>query len=437
MFVGKHPGRSADAPGQQSAIHGPQTLQKAIKLRHAVALYVSSVLGSGILVLPGLAAQLAGPASLIAWVVLSFASYPFAYTFASLSARRPESGGIYGFAKESFGLPIAVVTGWLFAFWYITGGPAVTLIAASYLAYAFPMSKPDVYLIASCIEVTAFVINFRGIVFSNRIQLAVVATIVCLLVSAVVLSLGSVEAANFSPFLPHGYLTVGTAAALIFWSFLGYENVSNVAEEFENPRRDFQRSVLLSVVLVGGLYVAVAFITVGTLSYASGGSIAPFAAIFANVLGVHGAVGTALLAVIIIFATVNVYTAGMSRVILAVARDGGLPKGLSYIDPRSGAPTRSLTMLLGLSLGMLVVYFFLDVDLQTALLIPSGAAILVYIIGSGAGIRLLQDRGAKRILPWLSLGISIAVLPFVGLLLLAAILMGIIGWFYVRVFHRH
>ncbi len=143
-------------------------LKKAIKLRHAIALYVSSVLGSGILVLPGLAAQIAGPASLVAWVVLAAASYPFAFTFASLSARHPESGGIYGFAKESFGFPAAVVSGWLFAFWYITGAPAATLIAASYLAYAFPMSKLAIFVVAATILCLAFVINYRGIVFSNQ-----------------------------------------------------------------------------------------------------------------------------------------------------------------------------------------------------------------------------------------------------------------------------
>lgn len=70
-------------------------LHKEIRLRDAVALYVSSVLGSGVLVLPGLTAQLAGPASLVAWAVLGFASYPFAYTFVSLSARSPKSGGVY------------------------------------------------------------------------------------------------------------------------------------------------------------------------------------------------------------------------------------------------------------------------------------------------------------------------------------------------------
>ncbi len=412
--------------------HDSRSLRKTIKLRHAIALYVSSVLGSGVLVLPGLAAQIAGPASLIAWVFLAFASYPFAYTFASLSARNPESGGIYSFAKESFGLPVAVVSGWLFAFWYVTGAPAATLIAASYLDYAFPMSRWGIFLVAEGVILLAFVINFRGIVLSNKVQVAVVVSIVLLLVAAVVLSSSSVSTRNFSPFSPNGLLPVGTAAALIFWSFLGYENVSNVAEEFENPKRDFQRSIVWSVVLIGGLYLAVSFVTVGTLAYEAGGNVAPFAAIFSRVLGNHGAVGTSVLAVVIIFATANAYTAGMSRVILAVARDRGLPRFFDHIDAASGAPTRSLLLLSGLASLMLVVYYFFNVDLQTALLIPSGAAILVYIIGSLAGIRLLKEQNSKRFLPWISLTASVAILPFVGTLAVASILTGVLALVYVR-----
>ena len=411
-------------------------LRKAIKLRHAVALYVSSVLGSGVLVLPGLAAKLAGPASLVAWIILSLASYPFAYTFASLSSRDPQSGGIYRFAKESFGLPMAAVTGWLFAFWYITGGPAVTLIAASYLSFAFPMSKLGIFFVAGSVMVLAFAINYRGIVLSNKVQLAVVVTIVGLLVAAVGFSVETMRWQNFLPFAPHGLLPIGTAAALIFWSFLGYENVSNVAEEFENPKRDFHRSILLSVILVSGLYVAIATVTVGTFAYEAGGSVAPFAAIFANVLGSHGAVGTALLAVIIIFATVNAYTGGMSRVILAVATDGGLPRGLQHIDPRNGAPTRSLVMLSGLSLCMLTLYYFLDVNLQTALLIPSGSAVLVYIVGSAAGVRLLKERGFKRSMPWISLAMSFIVLPFVGTLAFVSIGAALVAFLYVGIKRR-
>ncbi len=414
-----------------ASAHAP-ALKKAIKLRHAVALYVSSVLGSGVLVLPGLAAQLAGPASLVAWGVLALASYPFAFTFASLSSRNPESGGIYGFAKESFGLPVAVVSGWLFAFWYITGGPAVTLIAASYLAYAFPMSRLAIFVVAAIVTCLAFVINYRGIILSNKIQLAVIVSIIGLLIAAVLFSIGSMKAENFIPFAPNGVLPIGTAAALIFWSFLGYENVSNVAEEFEDPKRDFQRSILWSVVLISGLYLAVAVVTVGTLAYKAGGSVAPFAAIFANVLGSYGGGGTAILAIVIIFATVNAYTAGMSRVVLAVARDQGLPKWIDHVDTKTGTPTRSLMMLSGLSLVMLMFYYFFEVDLQTALLIPSGAAILVYIIGSASGVKLLNNKGLKRMLPWISLILSIVLLPFVGIVAVASIAAGVAAYVYVR-----
>jgi len=417
------PSASATASATQGA------LRKEIRVRHAVALYVSSVLGSGVLVLPGLTARLAGPASLLAWAALAAASYPFAWTFASLSARSPESGGVYAFAREAFGLPVATVSGWLFVLWFVTGAPAVMLIASSYVAYAFPLSREGLFLAAAAVLLAAGAVNWLGIQMSNRVQVAVTGAIVLLLVGAVLFSLPAVQREAFTPFFPAGLAPVGTAAALIFWSFLGYENVSNVAEEFQDPRRDFHRAIGWSVGLVGGLYLAVVFVTVGTRAYAAGGSVAPFAAIFGNVVGRFGAVGTALVAVLIIFSTANAYTAGMSRVILAVARDGGFPRALDHLD-RRGVPDRSLALLFGVSFAMLGVYYGLDVDLDTALLIPSGAAILVYVVGSAAGIRLLRGTLAGALLPWTSLLVSLAILPFVGRLALAAIGVGAagLGW---------
>jgi len=405
------------------------SLQKTITLRHAIALYVSSVLGSGVLVLPGLAAQIAGPASLIAWIFLSLASYPFAFTFGSLSARNPESGGIYSFAKESFGPHLSSVSAWLIALWYITGAPAATLIASSYISYAFPMSREGLYFFSFAIIFLGFMINYRGIKFSSNIQMAVVLLIVFLLSCAILFSAGKVHDANFHPVFPHGIGAVGTVAALIFWSYLGYENVSNVAEEFKNPERDFHRSILGSVILIGFLYFAMAFVTVGTLAYKTGGSVAPFAAIFSNVFGSYGAIATSLIAVFIIFGTVNVYTAGMSRVIFAAARDGCFPKTLTHINVKNSVPDRSLIMLSGSSTIMLLVYYFLNVDLQTALLIPSGAAIIIYILGSASGIKLLPGKKGKT-LAWMSLVFSAAVLPFVGKLAFAGIVVALAGLVY-------
>ncbi len=411
----------------------PEGLKKAIKLRNAVALYASSVLGSGILVLPGLAARIAGPSSILAWIFLSFASYPFAFTFASLSARRPESGGVYSFAKETFGLRIATAAGWLFALWVITGAPAVTLIAASYLGYAFPLDRAETFVIAFGIILTAFVINYRGITVSNKVQLATIGSIVALLLAAIVFSSSSVRTENFSPFFPNGFIPIGTAAALIFWSYLGYENVSNVAEEFENPERDFRRAITLSVVLISALYVSVAFVTIGTLAYRAGGSVAPFAVILSSVLGRFGAAGAALLAVFIIFGAVNAYTTGMSRVFYAVSKDGGFPKALGHLSEKTKVPDRALIALFGTTIPVFVTYFFLHVNLETALLIPSGAAILVYVIGSAAGVKILGSGGKIRALPLISLVISLVMAPFVGLLLsisLAVFVAGIVyGWY--------
>ena len=401
-------------------------------MRYAVALYMSSVLGSGVLVLPGLAAQIAGPASLLAWVLLSSASYPLAYTFASLSARKPESGGVYSFAREAFGLETADAVGWLFIAWYVTGAPVVTVIAASYLSYAIPLSKTMIYGVAALIILGAFLINYRGIVVSGKVQLAVIVAIVGLLLTAIIASAPIVRVENFSPFFPYGIIPIGTAAALIFWSYLGYENVSNVAEEFKDPERDFHRSIVLSVVVIGALYLSVAIATVGTQAYKAGGSIAPFAAILSNALGVYGGVSTAILAVFIIFGTANAYTTGMSRVIYSVAKEGGLPKAIARIHPKTGVPHLSLALLSGPSFITLTASYFLNIDLQTALLIPSGAAILVYVIGSASGIRLLKGRKA-RLYPWISLGISVVMLPFVGIVLVISMLIALFGFYYRRI----
>ena len=85
-----------------------------ITLRHGIAIYIASVLGGGILVLPGLAASTAGPASILAWIILSIVSYPLAYTFSRLALRSKESGGIYSFSLEAFGRRLGNGVGWPF-----------------------------------------------------------------------------------------------------------------------------------------------------------------------------------------------------------------------------------------------------------------------------------------------------------------------------------
>src|SRR5437016_14581830 len=106
-----------------------------------------------------------------------------------------------------------------------------------------------------------------------------------------------------------------------------------------------------------------------------------------------------------IFVAMNAYATGSSRVIYATAKDRGLPRLFDRINIKTQVPDRSLMLLLGLSWLTLLLFYLFNVDLETELLIPSGAAILVYIIGSSSGIKLLKVRGANKLFPWISLAI--------------------------------
>jgi len=408
------------------------SFRKVITVRHAVAIYVSSVLGAGILVIPGLAARTAGAGSLLAWILVSLASYPFAFTFSRLSARNPTSGGIYAFASEAFGRGVSSMTAWLFVAWVGLGAPAITLAAGTYLAYAFPISGPEVYAVAAGILLLAYGINLRGIRLSGRVQIVVVTLMVAIMALGVAASSVEIRASNFAPLFPDGVVSVGVASALIVWSYLGYENVSNIAEEFKDPKRDFGRSVTISVILISALYMAVAFTVVGTGAYRSGGGVTPFADMMSRIFGSYGGVAVSLFAVLIIFSTVNAYTAGMGRVVYAAASDGNLPRFLARVNPRTGVPQRALVALLAIIMVSLTIYYLAGIDIQSAFLATSGVAVLTYVVGSASAIRLLRGTGRDRVLPIISLGTSLALLPFIGPLLVASIPVAGLGFVYGR-----
>jgi len=168
-------------------------------------------------------------------------------------------------------------------------------------------------------------------------------------------------------------------------------------------------------------------VTVGTAAYERGGGVTPFSTLMTSILGPSGGVVISALAVVIIFSTVNAYVAGMARVIYAASRDGGFPRALAKVDERTGAPGRSILALLAAVLASLVVFYLLDLGIQSGFLATSGAAILLYVIGSAAGIRLLRERGAGRLLPWASLVVSLVILPFIGAPLAASLAIALVG----------
>lgn len=375
-------------------------------------MYVGSVLGTGILVTPAIAANIAGPASLVAWILLSLLSYPIGYTFGALAATYPDAGGLSSFVKRAYGWTAGTVAGWLFVFSFFVGAPIVAIIASSYIIIALNLSANLLYPIAFLFMFLTILSNILGIRVGSRTEAVILGTVVILLLVAVALTLPGVQQNNLVPFAPKGWFAVGLVAVIVFWSFQGYENVPHMAEEFKNPKRDFQLSIAISAAITSVLYVLTSFATIGTAIYVNQSLYAPVALMFSRSLGVNAIAITLFLALTTSFGTMNAYSIGVSRLVYALARDRSMPSALSKLNNHA-APARALVILFTGSAMSLFMIALLGAQLDQLFLLSGAGFIALYILSSGAAVKLLRLRGVKRAFPFVTLVTSIVVFIFV------------------------
>ncbi|MBC8079196.1 MAG: amino acid permease, partial [Gorillibacterium sp.] len=250
-------------------------LKSTIGMPQAISLYIGAVLGSGVLIVPGLAAQIAGPASLLAWGLMTLLVLPMALSMGLLSARYPNAGGVSHFVTLAFGPRTGSLIGWFFLMSVPIGGPIVALTGAGYLTAALGMGEGARVIFAILMLVIGLLINLIGMKVVGRVQVAVVIAIVSVLLLAIVGALPHIQFAHFTPFMPHGWGSVGKAAALLFWCFIGWEAVSHLSEEFIDPQKAAIKGVTIAAIIVGLLYFLTALATVGTQSYLNKGAEAP------------------------------------------------------------------------------------------------------------------------------------------------------------------
>jgi amino acid efflux transporter len=353
------------------------------------ALYLGAVLGTGVIALPALAAATAGPASLIAWLGLVALSAPLAATFAALGARHPDSGGVSTYARLAFGPRAAAVVGWCFYFAVPVGAPAAAMFAGQYVSKALGGGQRTVLVTVAVLMLIVSVSNWFGLRVSGRLQLALAGLLVALLVTAVAVSLPHAKLANLHPFAPHGWLAIAPAAALLVWSFAGWEAITHLAADFRRPRRDLPRAAGIAVVVVGVLYLAVAGSSVLVLGPGAGTSEAPLADLLA--LGIGGDVHllAAAAAILLTLGAMNAYYAGAAKLGAALGRDGALPGWLARGSSAGEVPRRSLAVVSTLGASALLVSAVAGIGARPLVMLTTGCFVAVYGIGTAAALRLL------------------------------------------------
>jgi amino acid efflux transporter len=392
-----------------------------LSVSQGAAVSVGAVLGTGVISLPALGAQMAGPASLVAWAVLVLLSVPLAMTFAALGARYPDAGGVATYVRRAFGDRLATVVGWTFYLAVPIGAPAAGFMAGAYVAAAFGGGTRTVLLTAAGLIAAVAAMNMLGLRVSGRVQLILAAILVTLLLAATVSALPHARLSNLEPFAPHGWAAVAPAVAVLVWGFAGWEAMTSLAGEFRRPARDVPRATVVALAVVGVLYLGVATTSLAVLGPATATTEAPLAELLATGIGGPIKVITAVVALLLTMGTMNAYFAGMSKLGAALARDGALPAWLNRGTNAGEVPRRSVAVTAALATLSLGSAAALKLGTAQLVLVTVGAFVLVYVLGSAAAVRLLPRRTWAHRAAVVALASSLALLPTVGLSLLWAL----------------
>lgn len=365
-----------------------------IGLARGSALYIAAVLGTGILVLPGLAAQAAGPASILAVAAVLLAAIPLAGTFAALAARYPDAGGVATFVRLALGRTAARMAGYWFFFGVSFGVPVIAILGGEYVTAALGADRSLVPVLGLAFFLVPLAVNVFGLRVSGSLQLGLTALLVAVVVVVVALSAPAVEPSNFEPFLPHGWAGVGAAVSLFVWAFAGWEAVTHIAGEFRNPRRTIPIATFISVAVVGVAYLALQVVTVGALGSGVPGSAVPLIDLVALALPDVGPGIVAVITAVVATGVLNAYIPAFSNLAAALARDGDLPRFFAKGAEAGSVPRRALALWSLLALLYFGIAVMTGLRLEPFILIHTSSMVMLYAAGMIAALRLLRRRSA-------------------------------------------
>ncbi|MFC5148537.1 APC family permease [Streptomyces aureoversilis] len=392
------------------------------------ALCAGAVLGPGVLALPALAADAAGPASILAWLVLLVTSVPVALSFAALGARYPDGGGVATFVHRAAGPRAAAAVGWWFYGAVPIGVVAAALIGGQYVAGALGWGSAAATAIGAVVIAASFAANCVGLHLSGRVQLLLVALLAAVLLGAAVAAAPHVTSAHFTPFMPHGWGSVGSAAGVLFFAFAGWEAASHLSGEFANPARDLPRVTAYTLAAVSILYLVLAVTTIGALGPAAAGTDTPLTDLLAQSAGTAARPIAAVAALFLTFGAVNTYLAGASRLGAALGRDGAAPRWLAHGGGTGEVPRRSLAVLAVACTGVGVIASLGTTDLDGLMRATSTCLASVTLAGLLSALALLPRRTWLWYAAIASSVLTAGVLVFSGVLLVIPVVLAMLSW---------
>lgn len=365
-------------------------LRRVLGKWELTAIGVGAVIGGGIFVLTGVAANIhAGPALALSFVLAGVGCLFAALCYAEFAGILPVSGSAYAYSYGTIGEFFAWFIGWNLILEYMMGATTVAVSWSKYfvkLLHLLGIDNIPLWLLNDPVsakeealkmglEPPAFAINFpaglivwgvtyilvRGIRESAKANNIIVAIKVAAVLFVIIAGGFFVDSSNWHPFIPdqitnaagekqYGLPGVITAAGIVFFAFIGFDAVSTQSQEAKRPTRDIPFAIITSLIICTTLYILVSLVLTGMMRYTDIELGAPVASAFSSV-GLRWATWLITVAAVIgLFSVMLVMMLSQTRIFLNMAKDGLLPsRPFATIHPRFQTPWKSTIVVGGIA----------------------------------------------------------------------------------------
>lgn len=334
------------------------SLDRCLNAVDLILLGIGAIIGAGVFVLTGIAAATkAGPAITLSYILSGTASMFAALAYAELATSVGGCGSAYNYIYTGFGELIAWIIGWNLIFEYAVAASSVAIGWSGYVNDALlainihlpialiknPFEGGIVNLLAVGIIALLTFMLCIGMKQSARFNAIIVAVKLFTIALFIYVAIPNVNPANWHPFFPFGWNGVVEGAALVFFAYIGFDALSTAAEETINPQRNLPIGIIGAMLVCALIYVIIAGLLTGVMHYSLLNVESPVAdaMLYLNHPKVAGCIAIGAIAGLMTVMLVLFY--GLTRVGLAMGRDGLIPKRFAKLHPERKTPILMIT----------------------------------------------------------------------------------------------
>ena len=350
-------------------------LNRTLTLPAIIAISIGGMLGSGIFVLPGIAAAKTGSSIWLAYLIAALLIVPAALSKSELATAMPKSGGAYVFIERAFGPLFGTISGLgLWISLLLKSSFALVGLGAYFIIVSDITSVPIEYFSVIFLAFIVF-LNILGVKKVGKIQIGIVTISLLGLSSLLLLGLPRVESELLNPFLLNGDYGLISTIAFVYISYAGVTKVAAIAGEVKNPSKDLPRAMLFSLFLIASIYITISYVLVGNVAISDLSSDYKPLYTLAEVIGgsscayIIGIVG-----VVTLISMANSGVLATSRFPFAMALDKLLPSALAKLHSKYLTPVNTIVLT-----GVIMAIVILSLDVIKIVKLASAFKVFMFI----------------------------------------------------------